>query len=189
MCVWPCHAAQKCGGLDNTLNFFHRLMTNKQPNNYTATPRDISTCCLSHCGSSSDPYRPLHKFNIVTHMWYYPNMNIWCQSYFLQNQKEKLNQFCIKRFCAKSFLSNFYDRQWKLYVHFEFFSRNQKCNRMELLMNMIKSPALRLYWTCAISKGNPLKWPRHWQERQILLYIWKWKKKDLPLKESHRGTS
>jgi len=73
----PCvcgHAMHRnVAGLNNTFNFFHRFLTNKQPNNYTATQRAISTCCLSHCGSTPVSYRPLHKINIVTHSWYYPN--------------------------------------------------------------------------------------------------------------------
>lgn len=38
-------------GLYDTLNLFHCFVTNKQPKNYTATQRAVSTCCLSHCGS------------------------------------------------------------------------------------------------------------------------------------------
>lgn len=104
-----------------------------QTNNPTITllPREPFPHVV--CLTAALHQTPIDKFNICAITLRF-NMDIWCQSYFLQNQKEKQNKCCFKRFCAKSFLSNFYDCQWKLYV---FFSRNQKRNRMELLMNMI----------------------------------------------------
>lgn len=148
-------------GLDNTLNFFHCFMTNKQPNNYTAT----KAACFHMLFVSLRRFYRLRKINILTHMWHYPKVWYKCSRSLssIKNQKKNI-QFCIKMFCAKSFLSNYNDCRWKLHAHFESFTKNQKkcmsINRMELLMKMVESSALRLYWTCAISKGNPLNWLR-----------------------------
>lgn len=55
-------------------------------------------------------------------------------------------------------------------------------------MKMSESSDLRLHWTCAISKGSPLNWPRLLRFTVRLKYIFKKKKKNLTSKgESQRN--
>lgn len=159
-CVWPCHAAQKCGWSGQHIQLFplfHDKQTTQQLHCYKSRFHMLFVS-LRHL------YR-LRKINILTHMWHYPKVWYKCSQSLstIKNQKKNI-QFCIKRFRAKSFLSNYNDCQWKLHAHFESFTKNQKkcmsINCMELLMKMVESSARRLYWTCAISKENPLNWLR-----------------------------
>jgi len=162
------------------------------PNNYTATQRAISTCCLSHCGSTPVSYRPQHKINIVTHSWYYPNyfIWIWClakiEVNFPSKSKEKKKTFWIKKILCKIIFKQllYLPMETTVYVHSEVYDNELYGTTDDYDWIISFETILDL---CNF-KEKSSKFAKTLARKANLIVHLKYKK-DLPLKESHRGTS